>query len=588
MKKKILFAVIIIAAAILIYKYFEKQEEYYTDYTGDIEIIAANGNVPELNYLDQNWNEQTREDFWFTSQGSDVLPYDFFTYLEQPYSSELFRNTDYLNSFGFIPRKSSIKNPSGLPVGFAITRHREGIPRALGFTCATCHSNQINYKGKGYLVEGAPSLANFDKLQTELVKALDKTLNDPEKFERFADNILNKTEFPVKTPEDLKAQLRQVYNANKSRQDVNALPENYPLNFSGNGRVDAFGEISNEGTAFALNDLGNKNYPNAPVSYPFLWGTHQSDVVQWNASAPNTPIIGPLARNVGEVVGVYGGLKMTKEGNKINYSSTVDYRGLGQLETWVKNLRSPKWPASLQNDSVIKQGSALYQQHCASCHQVIPRKDEGMLYIANKTPISVLGTDPLVAENINNNKAFSLILEGRKETFLSKDRFPDRTQAIKIPVNGVFGLILQNPILALKAGAAPLESESLLEKLKDIEEYIAENLKARDTLAKGTLVYKGRPLNGIWATAPYLHNGSVPNLWELLKDPKDRVKEFYVGNRQLDTIDVGFNMQSGPFLFKVLREDGTIMPGNSNLGHAYGTTLSETEKRALIEYMKTL
>lgn len=588
MKKKILYIVIIIAVAIVIYKYFEKKEEYYTDYTGDIKVIPEDGMVPQRDYLEQNWSEQTREDFWFTSQGSDVIPYDFFTYLEQPYSHELFRNAAYLDSFGFLPEKSSIKNPSGLPIGFAITRHRDGIPRALGFTCAACHSNQIDYKDQRLMVEGAPSLANFDMLARQLVEAMKNTLNDSIKFKRFADNILNKTEYPVKTPEDLRIQLKQVYEDNKARQEVNSLPKDYPINFTGNGRVDAFGVISNQGSAFALSDWGNKNFPTAPVSYPFLWGTHQSDVVQWNASAPNTPIIGPLARNIGEVVGVYGGLKMTKEGTKINYSSTVDFKGLGELETWVKNLRSPQWPASIANDSILKSGAALFKNNCASCHQVISRKDEGMLYVANKTPVSDLGTDPLTAEHINNNKAYSLILEGKKETFLSKDRFGPRPKAIKIPVNGVFGLIGGNPILALKAGAAPLESDTFLEKAKDIEEYIEEYAKMRDTLAKGTLVYKGRPLNGIWATAPYLHNGSVPNLWELLQDPKDRVKKFYVGNRELDTVNVGFNTTWGPFEFKVLKKDGSIMPGNSNRGHIYGTELTNQEKWALIEYMKTL
>ena len=98
--------------------------------------------------------------------------------------------------------------------------------------------------------------------------------------------------------------------------------------------------------------------------------------------------------------------------------------------------------------------------------------------------------------------------------------------------------------------------------------------------------YKGRSLNGIWATAPYLHNGSVPNLWELMKPPAQRVQQFRVGSRQFDPVNVGFDIGSDTFTGASLLD--TRLPGNSNAGHAFGTTLSDDEKWALIEYMKSL
>ena len=109
------------------------------------------------------------------------------------------------------------------------------------------------------------------------------------------------------------------------------------------------GNIENAVSAFGLNNLGNKNPPTAPVSYPFLWGTHQSDVVQWNGSANNRiPIVGPISRNVGEVVGVFGDLSIKKKENplalvKYKYDATVDYHGIGALEGYIKKLRSPQW-----------------------------------------------------------------------------------------------------------------------------------------------------------------------------------------------------------------------------------------------------
>jgi hypothetical protein len=75
--------------------------------------------------------------------------------------------------------------------------------------------------------------------------------------------------------------------------------------------------------------------------------------------------------------------------------------------------------------------------------------------------------------------------------------------------------------------------------------------------------YKGRSLNGIWATAPYLHNGSVPTLWDLLNRVEQRPPAFNVGAREFNPKTVGFAVDKGaPF-------GRTDDPGNSNKGHDY-------------------
>lgn len=101
--------------------------------------------------------------------------------------------------------------------------------------------------------------------------------------------------------------------------------------------------------------------------------------------------------------------------------------------------------------------------------------------------------------------------------------------------------------------------------------------------ASVVFAYKARPLNGIWATAPYLHNGSVPSLDELLKPARDRVKRFRMGSREFDPILVGYRTDLGDFEFDV------SLRGNSNVGHEYGDTVfTSDERRQIVEYMKSL
>ena len=104
---------------------------------------------------------------------------------------------------------------------------------------------------------------------------------------------------------------------------------------------------------------------------------------------------------------------------------------------------------------------------------------------------------------------------------------------------------------------------------------------------KKTNGYSNHPLDGVSLRAPYLHNGSVPTLEDLLSPPAQRPERFYRGVDIYDWERVGFISRGATakrigFLFD------TTKRGNGNGGHTYGTDLSADDKRALIEYMKTL
>jgi hypothetical protein len=99
--------------------------------------------------------------------------------------------------------------------------------------------------------------------------------------------------------------------------------------------------------------------------------------------------------------------------------------------------------------------------------------------------------------------------------------------------------------------------------------------------------YLNVPLDGLWARAPYLHNGSVPTLADLLEPPSLRPRLFWRGSPDYDVDRVGFVSQGLESQPRVSRYD-VMLRGNSNQGHEYGTRLSDDDKRALLAYLKTL
>jgi hypothetical protein len=104
--------------------------------------------------------------------------------------------------------------------------------------------------------------------------------------------------------------------------------------------------------------------------------------------------------------------------------------------------------------------------------------------------------------------------------------------------------------------------------------------------ARNCPVYPAKPLVGIWATPPFLHNGSVPSIWDLLT-PKDRPPKFKVGQRQYDPVKLGYAQDNLPADVRVAILD-TSVDGNHNTGHTFGQDLTPDQKHDLIEFLKSL
>jgi len=115
----------------------------------------------------------------------------------------------------------------------------------------------------------------------------------------------------------------------------------------------------------------------------------------------------------------------------------------------------------------------------------------------------------------------------------------------------------------------------------------AEDYSWRFKGFRSTGGYVNVPLDGLWLRAPYLHNGSVPSLTDLLEPPERRTKVFHRGLDLYDPVRMGF-VSTGPEAERRGTRYDTAVIGNSNQGHLWGTELDPGQKRALVEYLKLL
>ena len=517
-----------------------------------------------LVYLDQGWHPAETLWFYFADQGSTFLPYETFLHLEQPESDQPFLAPEYLSRFRVLPQRKTPNNPDALPVGF--TRHDD----SMGLTCAACHTAQINYRGTAMRIDGAPALADVTGMFRALDAAVKATLADEQKLARFA----------AKTSGGNASAARASLSAT-ARYLTSYVDANRSSTVEGFARMDAVGRIINQVIRFT-SDPKNSLEPNAPNCPPFLWDAPRHDYVQWGGFSPNADA-GALGRNFGEVIGVFGQIQVkhyeTEAEAKRGYPSSIQGQELVRMEDTLWKLQSPVWPEDILppiDRALAARGKSLYQAQCQSCHAVLDRTDPRRKVVAMVTGVDVVGTDAQSVTNLVSGRAPTGILQGAISSTGEK-------YGADAPVLALLGDLGTRAVSAqpVAAGAAIATA-----KAHGLAKTAKQGNHAQPTAQDPTadfLSYKARPLDGIWATAPYLHNGSVPTLHDLLLPAAARPKTFSVGRREFDPEKVGY-VSDGQIPFVL----DTAMTGNSNRGHEYGTTLSETDRAALLEYLKTL
>jgi hypothetical protein len=206
---------------------------------------------------------------------------------------------------------------------------------------------------------------------------------------------------------------------------------------------------------------------------------------------------------------------------------TVDHAAVKRVRDWIWTLAPPNYPYPI-DAALAAHGAAVYAQRCTQCH-----------------------ADHRFRNGVKSGARVGLV-EDADQVGTDRHRLDSYTAVFAANQYGLY-----------------------------------PDSAYRFTHFRKTTGYANQPLDGIWARAPYLHNGSVPTLRDLLEPPINRPAVFYRGYDLFDRERVGFVSNVPSAGGQTFSRYDTTVPGNSHDGHLYGTTLSDADKRAIVEYLKT-
>jgi len=571
---------------------------------------------------DQGWTLDEREKFYQTSQGNPVLPFTWFMSLERqpqgfpPYMGEvdLFSSPKVQARYGLLPDTSRF-NPYLLPVGIVkdvlgpdtVYLLGQGHREWIGMSCAACHTGQILYNGRAVRIDGGQAMWNFSQWSQDMVSNLLLTSTLPSRFDRFAKRVF-KYESKADTAANrrlLRKSMRTYLSSPLIKDALDAIfNHTYPVH-EGNARTAALGRGVNG--EFGLLDVRNIERNHGPVSFPPLWYTHDYDWVQSVAAIEQ-----PMGRNITEAWGVNVQVELNIPSKR--FISTARLENMYWMETLLSNMKAPQWPEAILgkiDEQKAERGRYLYEDavwdqaltpeeeqlnaypagfisppnpnrptkgYCARCHAPVLQTAYDDPTFPNKyiqLPLykqEVLDTDPYDAKEFNARNPFTGVL--------AESTFNGQTQvgigeALTQTIDGIQARWYNDRNVSPRCRA------------------IMNGFRANHFRAP--LGYPARPLAGYWATGPFLHNGSVRTLYQLLSPVKEREREFYTGSFEFDPREVGYQNRriDGAFLYK------TGSAGNLNTGHEFrnaakgtkgviGPYLCPADRLAIVEYMKKM
>lgn len=570
-------------------------------------------------------------------------------------NTKLFRDNDNVSRYRLIPNPRPKYNPDSLPIGVTKTTVPDdlldlgiGHKEWLSFSCAACHTGQMTYKGLAIRVDGMPAMWNFSDFSQTMTTNLFTTRLLPTKFDRFAEKVLAREGRPNNRQEreKLKKQIDDYGKWPLIADAIRATLEHTYVTKEGPGRTDALSRGGNG--QFALLDAEvNTRVGNSPVSFPPLWYTHEYDWVQ-----STTGIRQPLGRNVTESWGVNVIVDITNPDPSKLFRSTHPIEKLFWIETLLSVLEHPRWPEDIFGpiDRVkADRGRVLYEEavwanprnpkdelycggtgeprcneeriknqqgYCARCHSPVREplpdgappcnpetdvncKNDMALFQLPLYRLDVIGTDPNDARNFNARVGTMSPGTGTFRTEFAKSPLADPTKEnLGFGIGNGLQFVTSNVMDWWFKRNQPLMNQWVADGVFPNVEIGRRTMEGfRGNFYRAPLAYPARPMAGYWATAPFLHNHSVLNMYQLLSPYAERTGSFYIGNTEFEPDKLGF--ESGWFERGFKFDNSKV--GNSNAGHEFthkpgdpakpgviGPQLSPEDRAAIVEYMKEI
>jgi hypothetical protein len=582
-------------------------------------------------------SQQQRQSFYHLSQGSEILPWIVLTAVDvaDPGSSKPF--VENLSRYGLLPDPG---RDDGLPVGLTVATNPFTFGMDfVGITCAACHVGELHHDGKAVRIDGAPNMFNLQLFYSEAVDAVLATTSDRGKlwdalkrlgrqdWKRYsvaapfvrpativyygANVLLHRDRL------DARLELIDVIRVAKKQRD----PE-HPT--SGFGRLDAFDGTRNFlFTRLRKADVDGKfevnranlvkldaavkfpplwsrkatppepveAYRDQPGRFPSVWGFKDYDWVEWTIDTDTV-----MERNFTETLGAGATVVLDPKRTSSLFSSSIPIRNMHALEWLAYYIDPPRWPeatfGAIKPD-LAAAGETIFRASCAGCHEYgnDQRAPTGLIRLRGMRPEGV-GTDAAAALRISCPVPDTGALAIPPRAFSADDaRLLKDCAGVKADVafeGASFARTVQAAVDGIKQRAYQVAG------IDAAQQRVMEDLDRRKTVTwRDTLLdtkapygpYAARPLYGIWAGAPFLHNGSVPSLHDLLLPPERRPKTFALGERQYDPVKLGFAVETSCSEQDCLVD--TTETGDGNGGHLWGTDLSEPDRLALLEYLKT-
>jgi hypothetical protein len=487
-----------------------------------------------------NWSHDDMKFFLHGSMSTEIFPERVLRAFIKTYP-DLFPSAD-LSHLGLIPDADF-----GWPIGIsrkAEVKHLGGLS-AVGINCASCHVAQITSTSSREPIRilGVTSHFDVETFFNSILLATFKT-SEPANMKKFLDAYLVGNHQILKQPFD------QLW-AQQENQIV-AMLQKDPFGAEGvqagelHKLTDSDVSIGTNPDLTRLAQTMVKLFHNIratlhvpdkpPEKIPPASGPGRNDAFGilaaglLNSPTPYAPIKYGLVWNVGKRTWVHwdGNTKSPISRNLLAslglgaplHGKRADFvfADVKHQTDLSEKIAPPKYPFKIDNEAA-RRGAPLFEQNCNSCHGG-PEGDKRLF------PVAEIGTDPKRAEMF--------------------------TQKVADGFNKFLG---------------ELEAEGYR--------------PPKEVGVRSTGKYWAATLSGVWARSPYLHNGSVRTMRELLTAPAERAKSFHRGSHAFGENEMGYT-DEGVYVLD------TSASGNSNSGHDYGTKLTADQKHDLIEYLKTL